>query len=404
MTDWIYPYTSTCEVPTIYDKKTNKWYKDTTSIILMFENNKEISTKSILPQCKVQQFFCFLLEDFFDEWLWRPALFYRWEYKNDSTLLSNIIYNDMQSGKPKQTHFYNEKVERGIMHKFMTIMSNPNAVSYRQYLIYVTNDGIKTQQQKKYICAQYIEILQILNEIFNNTPFLLGNVPTIADYGLFASMFRHFSLDPTPRKIMLNKASNVYEWVARMWNLKKSNVSHDNGYPKQNTLPKTWDKLLFLLKDYFNYLYLNEKNYFKDGNNKFNLDVKALNISTQLIDLEPVKFRVWLRRKLQKRYDEILGSSDKIIVDNLMKKYELYDVFWRNDIENKCDVIYDVEPPLCKPVSISRFQYFLLLLNGTPKWNIKSGYKFLVMVVGGNVLVAMVLLYIVYKIKRRFSK
>jgi hypothetical protein len=46
---------------------------------------------------------------------------------------------------------------------------------------------------------------------------LLGDRPSLADFGMMAPMFRHFSQDPEPEEIMRTEAPLVYEWVARMW-------------------------------------------------------------------------------------------------------------------------------------------------------------------------------------------
>ena len=56
------------------------------------------------------------------------------------------------------------------------------------------------------------------------SPFLLGERPTVADFGLFGPMFRHFALDPTPARIMRNRAPCTYEWVARLWNARASRI------------------------------------------------------------------------------------------------------------------------------------------------------------------------------------
>ena len=61
--------------------------------------------------------------------------------------------------------------------------------------------------------------LASLEGLLARNPFLLGNAPTIADFGMMAPMFRHFGQDPTPSEIMRNTAPNVFAWVARMWTL-----------------------------------------------------------------------------------------------------------------------------------------------------------------------------------------
>ena len=57
--------TGTSQVPLVYDKKRGEWLRDTTYIIEHME--REYKNVSILPECPLQEFFSFLLEDFADE-------------------------------------------------------------------------------------------------------------------------------------------------------------------------------------------------------------------------------------------------------------------------------------------------------------------------------------------------
>ena len=55
-----------------------RWMTDTSPMINWFES---IYTQHpILPDDPVQQFLCRFIEDYADEWLWRPAMHYRWSY------------------------------------------------------------------------------------------------------------------------------------------------------------------------------------------------------------------------------------------------------------------------------------------------------------------------------------
>ena len=109
--------------------------------------------------------------------------------------------------------------------------------------------------------SQYLRTLDALQEIFSNQPFLLGNQPTRADFGLMAPFFRHFSSDPTPRKILQQRAPAVMEWVARMWNCRRSTLStlKEEHHHQVVGLPKGLEALVPLLKEYLVYLDLNAK-------------------------------------------------------------------------------------------------------------------------------------------------
>jgi hypothetical protein len=56
-----------------------------------------------------------------------------------------------------------------------------------------------------------------LEAILAERPFLLGDRPTVADFGFVGPMFRHFGQDPTPAELMRQRAPRLYVWVARMW-------------------------------------------------------------------------------------------------------------------------------------------------------------------------------------------
>ena len=76
-----------------------------------------------------------------------------------------------------------------------------------------------------------------------------------------APFFRHFSSDPTPRKILQQRAPAVMEWVARMWNCRRSALSTltEEHHHQVVGLPKSLEALVPLLKEYLVYLDLNAR-------------------------------------------------------------------------------------------------------------------------------------------------
>ena len=63
-----------------------RWMTDTTKMIQWFES--KFNNSSILPKDPVQSFICLLIEDWADEWWWRPAMHYRWHYKEGAESVS----------------------------------------------------------------------------------------------------------------------------------------------------------------------------------------------------------------------------------------------------------------------------------------------------------------------------
>lgn len=62
----------------------------------------------------------------------------------------------------------------------------------------------------------YLKLLDAMNAHFLKFPYILGSMPSRADYGLMGPLFAHLGRDPYPARIMLQKATLVYRWTERM--------------------------------------------------------------------------------------------------------------------------------------------------------------------------------------------
>lgn len=173
------------------------WMTDSTPMILALEGPAPL--RGVLPPDPALRFLIRLLEDYADEWLWRPALHYRWSYEPDARLMSHRIAAEMLHDIPGPLFLKRWLIKR------------------RQLRRYVWGDGV-TDATRTHVEAIYWRNLAALQTVFSRRPFLLGARPCLADFGFFASMFRHFGLDPTPARIMRDTAPAVFEWLGRMWN------------------------------------------------------------------------------------------------------------------------------------------------------------------------------------------
>ncbi len=181
----------------------NRWMTDTSPMIDWFE--LQYPDNPILPEDPSQAFICRLIEDYADEWLWRPAMHYRWSYPASSKLLRRQIADEMAT---------DVKIP-----KWLVRMS----IEKRQCSNFVIKDGV-TKENLDHVERGYLQLLKILSTIFKDRPFIFGDKPTLADIGLFGPLFRHFSQDPIPGEIMRETAPTVIEWVYRLWNAKASRL------------------------------------------------------------------------------------------------------------------------------------------------------------------------------------
>lgn len=177
-----------------------RWMTDSTPILAALEAEQDQPT--IYPDDPALRFAALLIDDYADEWLWRPAMHYRWSYTASRRYAAHSLYEDLIKGT--------RRLPAVLARRFLT---------RRQLGNFVRGDGV-TEQTWDHVEGAYFNALDLLQAIFEKRPFILGKTPTIADFGMMAPMLRHFSQDPTPAEIMRTRAPAVYEWVARMWNTK----------------------------------------------------------------------------------------------------------------------------------------------------------------------------------------
>lgn len=340
--------TRTEQLPQLYDcregiEDKKRWLRDTSPIIKYLED--EYKEYPILPNCEVQKFFQFLFEDYADEYLWRHAMFMRWEPSFDRKIMGlRFCY---EFGMNAQTRL-----------KFVPMFMRPSLLSLRQWLFSSYGEDCTTEEKKDVIVNYYYKLLDILEEILKEQPYLFGNKPTLIDFAFSGPFFRHFFSDFTPRKIMQQKAPAVHEWVARLWNSKGSEVdTRYSNFPEESELPENWNKLLQLLKDYMRYMrlnlnaYLNKEKYFifVDGGQKFHVPV--------------VHYRAWSYADIHKQYLSCSPES-QLKIKIIMHKYDMLGYFLpinETEIEPECKI----DPPFCtKP------NYFDERLSH--KWNFES--------------------------------
>ncbi len=75
-----------------------RWMTDSTPVIQWFES--EYPAPAVIPVDPLQRFFSLLLEDYADEWLWRPAMHYRWYYDEGARFASCHLAAELAADLP----------------------------------------------------------------------------------------------------------------------------------------------------------------------------------------------------------------------------------------------------------------------------------------------------------------
>lgn len=265
-----------------------RWMSDSTPILLHLES--EYPERSILPDNPVVRFIAMLIEDYADEWLWRVAMHYRWSYEHDSALLSRILADELTS------------------HLNVPRFLRVRMIKKRQLMGFVVNDGV-TSQTRKHVERGYHRILALMSESLRGRRYLLGDSPSIADFGLMGPMLRHFGQDPTPAEIMRDTAPRVFEWLGRMWNA----GSNEEGAGFLEQIPADVAPMLQeACETHLGQLDANAAAYHA-GLSKFSMAIQGCNYT----GLPVSRYRVYCLEMLRERFAN-LSESDQLSVTRLL--------------------------------------------------------------------------------------
>jgi glutathione S-transferase len=301
-----------------------RWLTDTTPIIEWLETAHP--EPAVIPSDPVQAITSRLVEDYADEWLWRPAMHYRWSY--DGELMSGRLADEILRDVP---------APRFLRRRF---------IRRRQYRWFVPGDGV-TPETRAHVERIYTDNLAWLEAVLAGRPFLLGERPTLADFGYFASMFRHFGIDPTPARIMRDTAPGVYAWVARVWNARASRVGHGALAPA-GTLPESWGPILSDVGAvYLPYLGANAAAYAR-GEDRFETTIQGV----QYRRLPTSQYRVWCLEELR-RHVQALPDEARARVQAVLERHGAWAPLWATgDLDSGWDP--DGLAPFARPRPLDR--------------------------------------------------
>jgi glutathione S-transferase len=291
-----------------------RWVTDTTPMIAWLEEQQP--SPPIIPTDPVQRFFNFFIEDYADEWLWRPAMHYRWWPIAGRMALSRHLADEVGKGIPIPNFLKRWVVRR------------------RQLGGYVLGDGV-TRANHIQVEATYLENLDWLSAMLEHRDFLMGDSPCLADIAFMGPMFRHFAQDPVPAEIMRQRAPRVWAWVARLWNC----VPGDMTGNWHTGIPDDWGSMLDGIgRTYMPYLSANAEAV-RQGQKRFDTTVDGVQYKGARVS----PYRVWCMNQLRAHFDGMDSASQSQVKD-ILERHNCWDVFWNTDLPT-VDVNVGCEPP-----------------------------------------------------------
>lgn len=288
------------QLPTV-ELPGGRWMTDTTPMIGWLE--QQHPTPPAIPPDPVQALFALLIEDFGDEWLWRPAMHYRWNNAADRELASRMLATE-------------------LVRLPLPLPLRRRWIAWRQTRLFVRGDGVE-RATRPHMDAAYTRVLDRLEPVLSSRPFVLGERPTVADFGLFGPMFRHFALDPTPGRIMRERAPAVYRWVARVWGTRASEVA---GRPLLDGVPEDLGPLLRESGETHLEMHAANAEAHRRGLARHDLLVQGVTYR----DVPTSAYRVWALEQLRMRYQR-LGVEDRETAEQLLRTHGCWAPLWRVD-------------------------------------------------------------------------
>ena len=166
--------------------------------ILEYLEGRGLGREPLFPDDPVIKAVALLFQLFGNEGLLRPAMHYRWNFDAENLEFLKVSFRDVmplemgvKSGDAGFDH------ASGRMRK----AANAFGVFPETYAL---------------IEQSYAEFLKLYSAHLAGSYFLLGDKPTIGDYGLFNPLYAHLARDPKPAHLMKTTAPLVWNWIERM--------------------------------------------------------------------------------------------------------------------------------------------------------------------------------------------
>jgi glutathione S-transferase len=176
--------------------------QDSTEIIEYLEAHHP--APSMVPDDMVLRALAWLIHNYGTDGLLTPAMHYRWSYVEAN--YDFVIDEFTRSFVP-----YDQRKD-----PISAAAAKAQAIDFGKGMdAYLKKLGV-TEETIAVIEQSTESLLTLLNEHFNEYPYLLGGRPSIADFGMMAGLFAHLSRDPYSSQLMKSSAPALYRWTETM--------------------------------------------------------------------------------------------------------------------------------------------------------------------------------------------
>jgi hypothetical protein len=215
------------------------------------------------------------------------------------------------------------------------------AIARRQFGGFVRRDGVNAAT-REHVERTTMAAFDGLEAILTERPFLLGERPTIVDFGFIGPMFRHFAQDPTPAELMRQRAPRVYTWVARMWEARAQSDTAE-------LLSEVDAPLAVLIREacetHLRQLYENARAY-AQGASHYPLEVQGYRYE----QLPVSRYRVWCLEELRRHWNALDESTQNVVRAHLPEPGAV--VLWDPGLETRSEYDPECQAPFNRAINV----------------------------------------------------
>jgi glutathione S-transferase len=330
----VLPNTGWMKVPALR-RDDGLWLNDTTPLLRWLDAAHP--QRRLIPDDPYRAFLSALIEDYCDEWQWRPAMFWRWAWPDNARYLGSRLGAELSQGTPHPAW------AMGLYFR------------KRQQRIFLRGDGVRRSNFDA-IAALYPQALGWLETLLADRRYLLGDRPSLVDIAWFGPMFRHYAQDPRPAAVMAERAPNVWAWVTRLW---RSGAEDWPASELEDFSDRAWDPMLADLgAAYLPYLHDNA-DAVSGARRRFTGRYGGIDYA----DLPAVQYRARCLNTLQHAYrnldDDVRGR-----VDARLQSFGIVDALQRPTAAPDVALIDSAVASASAPISLlQRLRYYA---GGTP--------------------------------------
>jgi glutathione S-transferase len=248
--------------------------------------------RSVIPTDPVIAFLDALIEDYGDEWLTKAMFHYRWAFPDDIQHAGRVLplWGHINTPDDDLAPFSRLVSERQIR-RLGVVGSNETTAPV--------------------IEESYRRFLRTFDAHLQRQPFVLGERPGSADFGLFGQLTQLALFDPTPAAIAREEAPRVIAWCEVVEDLSGLEPS-DGGWVERDALPETLRALLVEIGRVYTPFLLGNASALEQGADQVECEIEGRKWVQKPFPYQGKCLR-WLREA-----HAALSDADRTVVDGLL--------------------------------------------------------------------------------------